>query len=273
MSNRTLRRLLLPTAAALPMALALGAQVSAAPLAPETMSSAAASDPAATGYATPFTPSVANPATATAAELAAAAANKPGAPQSPQADLSAEASSAGGPISRSEVIARAQSWVSQGVPYSQTSYWADANGKYRQDCSGLVSMAWHLRSSGANNFGETTWTLPNFATKLGSYDDLKPGDMLDNVDSHVVLFKSWTDSSHTVANIIEEARPGTNARNSTYSRSQLVSGNYKGYRYDHITEDVTTGGDVPVAGNWDGGPAANVGVWREGTFHLRFDDG
>ncbi|MER7758099.1 hypothetical protein ABTY15_39770, partial [Kitasatospora sp. NPDC097643] len=34
-------------------------------------------------------------------------------------------------------------------------------------------------------------------------------------------------------------------------------------------------GDVPVAGNWDGGPAGNVGVFRPSTgeFHLRNDDG
>ncbi|QEU79656.1 hypothetical protein [Streptomyces subrutilus] len=36
-----------------------------------------------------------------------------------------------------------------------------------------------------------------------------------------------------------------------------------------------TSGDAPVAGNWDGGPAANVGVFRPSTgqFHLRYDDG
>ncbi|MFF5446906.1 M23 family metallopeptidase [Streptomyces sp. NPDC012888] len=33
------------------------------------------------------------------------------------------------------------------------------------------------------------------------------------------------------------------------------------------------GGDVPVAGNWDGGKAGNVGIWRDGMFHLRNDDG
>ncbi|MFE5861661.1 hypothetical protein ACFQ77_14050 [Streptomyces virginiae] len=42
---------------------------------------------------------------------------------------------------------------------------------------------------------------------------------------------------------------------------------------DALWNSLQTNGDVPVAGNWDGGPAANVGVWREGTFHLRFDDG
>ncbi|WP_329447812.1 hypothetical protein OG906_33715 [Streptomyces sp. NBC_01426] len=37
--------------------------------------------------------------------------------------------------------------------------------------------------------------------------------------------------------------------------------------------DALKTGDIPVAGNWDGGQAANVGVWRDGKFHLRYDDG
>ncbi|MGW7195614.1 hypothetical protein ACWGH9_05520, partial [Streptomyces chryseus] len=32
-------------------------------------------------------------------------------------------------------------------------------------------------------------------------------------------------------------------------------------------------GDLPVSGNWDSGPASNVGIWRNGMFHLRNDDG
>ncbi|MFJ5552388.1 hypothetical protein ACIQCH_32165, partial [Streptomyces sp. NPDC093225] len=285
MSQHLFRRLALPTvaAAALPMALALGVPASAAPAAGHGPAPAA-SVPAAAGHTTTFRPTVKNPTTATAAQMAAGRAKTKGAAPAPSAGAFAADSSVGGTISRGEVLARAQSWVNQSVPCSQTAYWTDSNGKYRQDCSGLVSMAWHLPSSSANNYGETTWTLPNFATRLGSYDELKPGDMLDNVDAHVVLFKSWTDSSHTVANIIEEAHPGTNARNATYTRSYLTSGNYKAYRYDNIVDDVavrptTAGvyrsegsmfyvsdangglagyagfgaaGDVPLTGDWNG---------------------
>jgi hypothetical protein len=43
-----------------------------------------------------------------------------------------------GKITRAEVIARAQDWVNRKIPYSQT---ATTDG-YRQDCSGMVSMAW-----------------------------------------------------------------------------------------------------------------------------------
>ncbi|QES47227.1 hypothetical protein DEJ50_04650 [Streptomyces venezuelae] len=42
---------------------------------------------------------------------------------------------------------------------------------------------------------------------------------------------------------------------------------------DALWNGSTTGGDLPVSGNWDGGAASNVGVWRNGMFHLRNDDG
>jgi hypothetical protein len=44
----------------------------------------------------------------------------------------------GPPITRSEIIARADTWMHPPVPYSQDAY----KGGYRTDCSGYVSMAW-----------------------------------------------------------------------------------------------------------------------------------
>src|SRR5690348_11217979 len=71
------------------------------------------------------------------------------------------ASSVDGPITRSEVIARAQYWVDHRVPYSQSAYYPDPQGRtYRTDCSGYVSMAWHLGSS------LVTSTLPNVSTQI-----------------------------------------------------------------------------------------------------------
>src|SRR5690348_11731864 len=57
---------------------------------------------------------------------------------------------AGGPITGMQVILRAQDWVQKNPTYSQSAYIAgpDADGKtYRTDCSGYVSMTWHLTSS------------------------------------------------------------------------------------------------------------------------------
>ncbi|UQW99280.1 hypothetical protein [Streptomyces sp. RerS4] len=183
--------------------------------------------------------------------------------------LSAAASAeALGPISRSTVIERAKTWVDAQVPYSQSAY----RDGYRTDCSGLVSMAWGL--------GTSAWTgnLDTYADRI-SKSELREGDMLlfhnasDPVSgSHVVLFESWTDSSMTSYIGIEQTPPHAVRRVIPYTYFKNSS-SYVPYRYKNIVEDVANSGDLPVAGNWDGGPAANVGVWRDGKFHLRYDDG
>src|SRR3954463_3340751 len=70
----------------------------------------------------------------------------------------AGASTLGGPISRSEVLSRAQDWNDQDVPYctydkttcaNKGTPWAWDLGdtrQYRPDCSGFVDMAWHLNA-------------------------------------------------------------------------------------------------------------------------------
>ncbi|WP_221089892.1 hypothetical protein [Deinococcus aquaedulcis] len=103
---------------------------------------------------------------------------------STEAPLSAQAIS-----SRDEIINRAKAWVAARVPYSQTSLYQG----YRQDCSGMVSMAWGLSTAGTWG-GPNTATLPGYANKIG-YDDLQPGDAVNNPrtgnDGHVVLFVGW----------------------------------------------------------------------------------
>src|ERR1700754_1902439 len=55
-----------------------------------------------------------------------------------------------GRITRSEVLARAQNWVDRSVQYNLTrrsnTLVTDGDGSHRYgpDCSGLVSMAWHI---------------------------------------------------------------------------------------------------------------------------------
>ncbi|CAG7617630.1 RICIN domain-containing protein [Actinacidiphila bryophytorum] len=202
-----------------------------------TAAAAAASDPGgSTPYSTAVTPTVPHPATATAAELAAAPpSDAPPAAHTtaPSAGAVLPQSATNGALSRAEMIARAQQWISEGVPYSETAYWTDSNGTYRQDCSGFVSMAWHLDTS------RTTYTLPAVSTRLSSLDVLQPGDMIDTNTAtmqHVVLFKAWTDSSHTTATVLEEAHPGTDARVAQYARSYLTANGFTPYRYNHALD-------------------------------------
>jgi len=99
----------------------------------------------------------------------------------------------GAPITPSTMIARADDWITSDVPYNQGLGWSDAatGGAYREDCSGFVSMAWALNSS------LVTWTLPNVSTVIAGnikgFTGLQPGDALDYIADHVVLFDSWID--------------------------------------------------------------------------------
>ncbi|MFC1410938.1 hypothetical protein ACEZCY_15510 [Streptacidiphilus sp. N1-12] len=198
-----------------------------------TAGSASASGP------TRFTPTVSDPTTATAAELAAAA--KSGGPGSKLA-VQPQDSNAGDPITRAAIMTRAQNWVTAKVPYSESAYYTDSSGKYRTDCSGFISMAWDLPVSASNNWGYTTSTLPSVSTKLGSLDDLQPGDMIDGVAfGHVVLFKGWTNSSHTTAKVLEEPHSGETAKedDSYYTRSYLTSNGFAPYRYNKIAASET----------------------------------
>ncbi|WIM92733.1 VCBS repeat-containing protein [Actinoplanes oblitus] len=111
-------------------------------------------------------------------------------PVSAQATASAStlaASSIGGPITRAEVLQRAQGWVdNQPGPYNQHAFSWDPTHtrKYRRDCSGLVGMSWHL------NADPSTRTLHLYSNQI-SKSDLLPGDILNLPAAHTVIFKSW----------------------------------------------------------------------------------
>ncbi|GAA1950686.1 hypothetical protein [Catenulispora subtropica] len=89
---------------------------------------------------------------------------------------------------RRQILARAEHWVSQHVPYNQ-GLWHEG---YRTDCSGYVSMCWGLRDS------MVTSTMPQIAHRIAK-EDLRAGDVLLNTDvatGHVILFDRWADYAH-----------------------------------------------------------------------------
>ncbi|MFJ2575311.1 hypothetical protein [Kitasatospora aureofaciens] len=145
----------------------------------------------------------------------------------------------GGPVTRDQAVARARDWVNKAVPYSSNglnppySWWADdeTGGRYRQDCSGLVSMAWELTDS------LNTGSLPNVSTRI-NIDDLQPGDALNNISTHTVLFTGWADSSHYTANIIEEYSRSGPTRARTMDRAEMASRNFRAFRYDQIVDNA-----------------------------------
>ena len=56
------------------------------------------------------------------------------------------------------------------------------------DCSGFVSRCWKLRRS------YSTRELPSLCRPVTSWPDLKPGDILNTHNAHVLLFAGWEDS-------------------------------------------------------------------------------
>jgi cell division septation protein DedD len=157
------------------------------------------------------------------------------------------ASAVGGSISPDEVIQRAQSWVTEKVPYNQGGYHTDANGTYREDCSGFVSMAWHLPTS------MVTSTLPSVSTKI-STSQLQPGDALDYTADHVILFGNWIDKSAGTFNYYSEqnSRVLTNKYQGDLNASSVAgwpTSDYTPLRYDKITgsPSATTSTPAPAA--------------------------
>ncbi|WP_344345433.1 peptidoglycan-binding protein, partial [Kitasatospora putterlickiae] len=160
------------------------------------------------------------------------------------------------PVTRAQIIERAQRWVDQKVPYSMSRYWSDG---YRQDCSGFVSMAWGLGSS------QTTWTLPNFADRI-TKADLQPGDILvynnpasPQSGSHVTIFGGWTDSSRTRYVAYEQTAPNTVKRSTPYAYWNN-SASYVPYRYKGLSTGGSVGGgssSTAFPGADKFGPGAN----------------
>ena len=135
---------------------------------------------------------------------------------------------------RKSAITRGFTWLDGNVQYSQSK----THGGYRTDCSGFVSMCWQ-----AGTPGETSST---FATSsdfgfLGSYNDLLPGDAIDDPGHHIVLFLGWDDSAHAGACVLEQASTASDMQFRVRTTASLKSGGYKPLRPDTFKEsDATT---------------------------------
>ncbi|MET9799147.1 hypothetical protein [Streptomyces sp. NPDC006368] len=138
-------------------------------------------------------------------------------------------SSANGQISRSEVMSRAKNWYDRNIQYSQSTNMADweygptTDVKYRTDCSGFVSMAWHLQDS------LTTYSLPTVSTQI-SKSDLQPGDILNYREMHVVLFAGWKDKAAGTFYYYSEGNPTSDMN---YGSADINSGSIDGHNYSN----------------------------------------
>ncbi|GAB3494156.1 hypothetical protein GCM10027521_42340 [Amycolatopsis cihanbeyliensis] len=138
-------------------------------------------------------------------------------------------------LTRDDILVRGKSWIDERVPYSQSSWHTNQFGRYRQDCSGYVSMAWGLH--------RVRWTgdIMEVAHRIDRRD-LLPGDALwlhGSSTQHMALFVRWADSAETRAVVWEEYRTGTVASERTWSASR--TSRFNAIRYDNVIEgDATT---------------------------------
>lgn len=137
------------------------------------------------------------------------------------------------PITRAQIITRAELWVAQQVPYSQTAWWTNQYGTYRQDCSGYVSMAWALDQNTdfwTGNLNLVSHTIPART--------LLPGDILLSV-KHTILFAGWADPEHTEFDYFEEAHHGTNARYVVDAPlAAFLDNGFAPFRYDGVVDSA-----------------------------------
>jgi hypothetical protein len=129
-----------------------------------------------------------------------------------------DVSAAAAPISRRNVILRANTWHPHSknrIPYSQKKY----HGGYRTDCSGYVSMALGLSKPGANTVALASRTYSNRIRRMSG---LLKGDLVidstgNNNTRHVVIFEKWADSAHSSYWAFEQRGSyGTDHRTRTY---------------------------------------------------------
>lgn len=149
-----------------------------------------------------------------------------------------------GTITRAQIIARAQLWVQEHVPYSQTEWYTNENGTYRQDCSGMVSMEWDL------NQNTDFWTGNlNLVSHTIAAADLLPGDILLS-DVHTILFAGWANAQHTQFDYYEEAHPGTVARYVVDAPlSAFLDNGFAPFRYDGVVGSSTVLPANPTTGD------------------------
>ena len=97
----------------------------------------------------------------------------------------------GGNVRRTEIIQRAAYWPTIGLGYSRSKWYRDINNSktYRQDCSGLVSNAFHATTSYA------TYTLDQVTSSI-TQASLLPGDIVNKPHDHTVVFCGWVPGSN-----------------------------------------------------------------------------
>jgi hypothetical protein len=96
------------------------------------------------------------------------------------------------------------------------------------DCSGFVSRCWKLPVK------HSTRSLPGICIRLRDAADLRPGDILDYFDAHVVLFKEYADPARSKIRCYEAK--GNRVIVSELDLTAMLREGFTPYRYKRITD-------------------------------------
>jgi hypothetical protein len=172
-------------------------------------------------------------------------------------------------VTAAEVVARARYWLDKGIPYSKSASYPDAAGRnYRTDCSGYVSMAWHLGTSRVT-FGDASQNLAGVASALSSKDQLQRGDLMmaPGENGHAVLFEQWTNSSHTSYLGYEFGSTPVTYRVIPYPYDPSDPRTFSPYHYTKLLR----GGDRPAEATYFGVPHVFTTDDNGATVHKYYD--
>lgn len=97
------------------------------------------------------------------------------------------------------------------------------------DCSGFISRCWKL----PRKYG--TATLSQVCKPLRSMSELRPGDILNTANAHVILFAGWKGEGRTRA-LFYEAAPFSKVVAREYEIAALEEAGFKPLRYKRIRE-------------------------------------
>ncbi|RYD71703.1 MAG: hypothetical protein EOP84_24435 [Verrucomicrobiaceae bacterium] len=99
------------------------------------------------------------------------------------------------------------------------------------DCSGFVSRCWKLTRA------YSTKELPSLCVPLTSFSDLRPGDILNSADNHVLIFKAFKDANKERILAYEAGSPPTwKVLINDIPLSMLREQNYQPLRYSRIRD-------------------------------------
>jgi hypothetical protein len=97
------------------------------------------------------------------------------------------------------------------------------------DCSGFVSRVWQLPTK------YWTGTIPNVSTELASVNDMRPGDVFNDADEHVMLFAGFASNGIRVY----ESTSSQNFDRVVYNfRPWSMLASYSPRRYNNVCADA-----------------------------------